>query len=101
MPKATIAPPLFQLIWKLGVKIPPPLFMGFASAALMMGALFGIFFGALMWFLFWRHVMPLSFAAVLSAGAGVMFGVLMALYLRWKARQLCLPAWHAYALKGS
>ena len=33
----TVAPPLFWLLWTLGLEIPPLLFMGFRKLTLLMG----------------------------------------------------------------
>jgi Family of unknown function (DUF6404) len=99
--KMTIAPPAFQLAWKLGLKIPPPLFLGFFTTALMMGTFFGVFWGLFMWLAFWKQ-QGMSGELVLSASAaaGILFGFAMAGYLRWKARQLGLPRWSDCGKEG-
>ena len=35
--RSTAAPPLWRLLWRAGIEIPPPLFIPFLSAALGMG----------------------------------------------------------------
>lgn len=104
VPKTTVAPRAFQLLWKLGYEIPPPLFLGFVPIAVLMGSMFGLyfgtFFGTFMWFLIVQYVMPLPIAVVtfaigaLFAGAG--FGLWMADHFVQKGRQLALPPWHEY-----
>ena len=99
--KGTLAPPLFQLAWKLCIPIPPPLFMNFYGVALLMGSFFGVFWGLLMWFLFWsRTDLGTVGAVIASAAAGVLFGLWMASYYRRNARKLGLPSWHDYGTKG-
>jgi hypothetical protein len=92
------APPLFRLLWKLGLEVPPPLFWSFAGAALVMGGFFGVVWGLMMWLMLWREQMmsPLA-AGISSASAGVFFGVVMAAYYSYKRRQLGLPAWKDYS----
>src|SRR5438093_3044568 len=79
----TVAPPLFRLLWALGFHVPPPFFLGFLTLTLLMGAFFGILWGALMWLLQWRawHL-SMGFAVVTSAWAGLLFGLSMAGYYR-------------------
>ena len=50
----TVAPPLFRLLWALGLRVPPPLFLGFFTVALVAGFFFGLFWGAFMWLIQWR-----------------------------------------------
>jgi len=91
----TVAPPIFRWLWKAGINIPPPFFLGFFSLALLNGGYFGPAWGAAMWLLFWRG-MPLMRVAIFSAMAGIFFGVGMAAYYRWRARRLKLPRWENY-----
>ncbi|HEV3386416.1 MAG TPA: DUF6404 family protein [Gemmata sp.] len=93
----SVAPPLFRLLWALGLNVPPPLFLGFVTLTLLMGAFFGILWGAIMWLLQWQAWrMPIELAAGFSGGAGLLFGVSMAGYYRWKAARLGLPSWESY-----
>ncbi|UWX03491.1 hypothetical protein H1235_10200 [Pseudoxanthomonas sp. NC8] len=56
---STAAPPLWKLLWRLGIDLPPPLFMGFWHTALLMGSFFGLFWGLFMWLFMWsRQGMP-------------------------------------------
>ena len=91
---STAAPPIWRLLWRLGIELPPPLFMGFWPAAFFMGSFFGVFWGVVMWLLMWgRSGLPLAFAALLALVAGVLFGLLMAAVLRSQARNKQIPAW--------
>jgi hypothetical protein len=93
----TVAPPLFRLLWALGFKVPPPLFLGFLTLTLLTGASFGILWGVVMWQLQWQawHV-PLGLKVIIATGVGLMFGLYMATYFRWKAKHLRLPPWDSY-----
>jgi hypothetical protein len=101
----TVAPPLFRLLWGLGLEVPPPFFLGFFSLTVLMGTIFGVIWtplwGAGMWLWVWQGQVPAGFAILMSvmAGlfAGVLFGLAMAGFSRWKAAQLGLPSsWEDY-----
>jgi membrane associated rhomboid family serine protease len=93
----TIAPPLYRLLWRLGFEIKPPFFAGFWAIAISMGLFFGIFWGVFMWLLLWqRQGIPIVAVAVISAIAGLCFGLSMACYYRWRSRKLALPSWEDY-----
>ncbi len=97
----TAAPPLYRLLWRLGVEIPPPHFAGFWPLALSTGPFFAVCWGLLMWFLLWRSDdMPVAIAVVTSLLAGLAFGLIMAAYYRWRARKLALPPWKDYPPAG-
>jgi len=94
LPPSTFAPPLWKLLWRLGINIPPPLFMSFWHCVLFMGSFFGCFWGLLMWVIMWsRQEMPVALALASAAMAGVLFGLTVALYLRRLARRHTLPSW--------
>ena len=100
----TVAPPLFRLLWALGLEV-PPLFLGFRKLTSANGNLFGVLWGALwgvgMWLWAWQGEIPAGiavtvtvFAAVL---AGLVFGLVMAWYTRGKGARLGLPSsWEEY-----
>ena len=88
----TSAPPIYRLAWRLGLHVRPPLYQAFASLALSMGAVFGIAWGLMMWFILWRgEGRSIITAFAVSLFAGVFFGLMMAAYYRWKAARLQLP----------
>lgn len=101
----TVAPPLFRLLWALGLAVPPPLFLEFRKLALLMGTGFGVLWGPLwgvgMWLWVWQGEIPAGvavsmtlFTAVL---AGLSFGLLMAWLARRQAARLGLPSsWEEY-----
>ena len=92
----TTAPPMFRLLWSLGLKIPPPFYMRFSSLALLAGVPFGVLWGLFMWLLFWRSRVGLEHMVLFSLLAGVFFGLAMAGYYCWKFRRLKLPPWDSY-----
>jgi hypothetical protein len=93
----TVAPPLFRLMWLLGLEVPPPLFLGFFTLTLLTGGFFGVLWGVVMWLIQWQSGrIPVEVAVLTAAGTGLLFGLTMAAYLRWKARQLGLPSWEDY-----
>jgi hypothetical protein len=93
----TVAPPLFRLLWSLGFEVPPPLFLGFFTVALLTGTAFGCFWGAFLWFAnghLWN--LTLDKEITTSLGEGIFFGITIGLYHRWKAARLRLPRWREY-----
>jgi hypothetical protein len=99
--KYTIAPPLYRLLWRLGIKVLPPHFAGFWSLTLFMGAFFAVGWGILMWLMAWHgERMPAKAAVGVAAIAGFLFGLAMAGYYRWHSRQLTLPPWKDYPVTG-
>jgi hypothetical protein len=91
----TVAPPVFRLLWALGIRVPPPLFLGFLTLTVVMGLPFGLLWGAAMWLLMWRDMAP-GVTIIAAAAAGLLFGLGMAAYCRWQASHLQLPSWKDY-----
>jgi len=85
----TAAPPLYRLLWSLGVYVPPPHFQNFFVIATSMGSFFGGLMGV--FFAFQHGSWELN--AVSGLGCGVLFGLSMATYFRWSAAKLGLPKW--------
>lgn len=91
------APPFWRLLWKLGLRLPPPHFLGFWQLVLVCGSFFGSIWGLVVYLLVWRaQQLPLAQAAGTSLCAGALFGCVMAAVYRRQARRLRLPAWHDY-----
>jgi uncharacterized membrane-anchored protein YitT (DUF2179 family) len=91
------APPLFRFLWATGLEIPPPFFIRFVPLMLFMAVSFGIFAGLFMWLLTrWTFNIPTESLIVVAAAGGLLFGLFMAAYSRWKARRLGLPTWSEY-----
>jgi len=97
----TVAPPLFRLLWLFGLKVPPPLFLGFFTLTVLFGIFFGVLWGEVMWLLQWKAgLVGVEIAVLISALAGLLFGLTMAGYYRWKAASLDLPSWKRYGKKS-
>jgi uncharacterized membrane protein len=94
----TAAPPFFRLLWGMGLRIPPPLFMGYVPLTLITGGIFAVLWGIGMWLISWRTQsdMPIWLAVVVSLLAGLLFGLGMASYYRSRSRKLPLPSWQNY-----
>src|SRR5215471_7502388 len=91
----TAAPPLYRLLWTIGIHVPPPLFQSFLGVITVQGAFFGLFMSGFVAFLSgpgdrWELAIELGLAS------GLVFGLLMAAYFRWYARRLGLPRWADY-----
>lgn len=93
--KYTYAPPIYRLLWKMGIQIPPPHFSSFLFLFLFQGTFFGIFWGLVMWVLSWQQ-QNLSLHIFKSALAGLLFGLSMAGYYRYQAKKHDLPLWKDY-----
>lgn len=94
--RGSYAPLLFRLLWKFGVDIPPPHFIGFAKLAVIWGAWFALAWGAFMWFAVWSRqgTLPPQ-AAAIAIGAGAFFGLcLSAIYARDRKKH-ALPRWES------
>lgn len=91
----TVAPPIYRLLWRLGIEVKPPLFASFLSLVAITGVGYGVLLGLFMWFFVWQSS-PLSDVAGTAALAGVLFGLFMGLYYRWRARKLGLSRWEDY-----
>ena len=90
----TSAPPLFRLMWSFGVNVRPPLNQSFLINTLLMGVYFGIFWGVFMWLFQWRKWQLSVFSAIMSSvAAGLLFGISMSFYYRWKSQRVKVPVW--------
>lgn len=92
----TIAPPIYRLLWRLGIEVKPPHFASFWSLVVPLGVVFGVLWGIFMWLFVWRHSAPVGLDVATAALTGLLFGVVMALYYQWRARKLALPRWEDY-----
>jgi hypothetical protein len=94
MRRSNYAPPLYRLLWRLGVPLKPAPFASFLVNFTIFGILFGVMYGLAMWFLLWRNQGMSTVSALISAiFAGIVFGAVMAGYWVYKARRLKLPPW--------
>jgi membrane associated rhomboid family serine protease len=97
LPRHRYEPPLFRLLWKIGIQVPPPHYMGFAKVAVSFGAWFAVFWGSLMWLLMWsRQGRSLADDALAATVAGACFGLLMAWFYERDRRKFSLPAWESF-----
>lgn len=95
--KYEFAPPLYRLLWRIGIEIPPPLFSSFIFLFIFEGLLFGIPWGVFMWlFERSRNVMSAISYILGSIFAGIFFGLIMAINFRRQAKKYNLPLWKDY-----
>jgi hypothetical protein len=88
----TAAPPLYRLLWRLGVKVRPQAFASFWSLFWLFTVFYFIAcFGS--WFWNGHHSITGLVASVVGAGAG---GAIVATVIRRRARKLALPRWEDY-----
>ncbi len=80
------ASPLYRLLWRLGVNLPPPHFNGFLANFAVSAAFFGIVWGLLMGLTGGGWLLRESILA------GGLFGLWMAIYYRFSARKHKLPS---------
>jgi hypothetical protein len=94
---STSSPPLWQLLWSIGINLPPPLYMRFLSLALFSGTVFGIMFGTFAWFMGNKgaRTMSLDEAGLVALATGALFGLIIAWFTRRLARKHGLGSWAA------
>jgi hypothetical protein len=97
VPPALRGPPMHRLLWRMGLRVPPPLLASFSANLFVMGGLFGLLWGVL-----WRALMglvldlgPLTLSITVGSAvaAGLLFGLLMALLMQHQRRRYPLPDW--------
>ncbi|MGY1426203.1 DUF6404 family protein [Lysobacter sp. A289] len=97
---STKTPLLHQAAWRLGIMVPPPLLASFGFNFVFLGGTFAALWGTLM-FIFFTFVnaqdsaLSVAILAIGSASAGVLFGLIMALYFRSLAIRNNLPTWRS------
>ena len=102
----TAVPPIYERLWEIRIKLPPPLLAGFWSTALCLAAYFALKI-TIFFLLFMKAVEliggpPLSWdvAFGLLAGStlfgGLPFGIAMAGQYWWLRRKFKLPRWKDY-----
>jgi hypothetical protein len=91
------APSAFRQLWRLGVNIAPPYFLGWTTAALLSGVSFAMLWGVTMAGLLYitRGAVPSRMFGISVLG-GVLFGVLMASIWGRCRRRLNLSQWEDY-----
>jgi hypothetical protein len=99
--RGNYAPPLYRSLWKVGLRVPPPHFVGFTANFLFAGSCFGIMWGLLGWFALWsRQGMSHGFATGTAIFGGLFFGLCMAGYYRHGARKHQIPLWRDFDQKN-
>jgi len=94
---STYAPPAWRILWRMGIKVPPPLFAPFWPCAILLSGYFVVAWGLFMWLFAWSHRdMPLWLMLSSALFAGLLFGLCMAAYYRHVAHKHNLPAWPDY-----
>jgi hypothetical protein len=94
-------PPACRTLWLLGLQTPPPYFLSFTAGVLAAGIPFGVFWATFNWLLFWPADKSVGAALESSAMVATVFGVIMALSWRAKARKLGLPSWDTFPQSAS
>lgn len=91
---STSKPPIIRLLRHMGVQARPPHYASFATIFVAFGLAFAVGWGVLMWFLYWSsRGFPVWLMVGGSALAGVLFGLIMALYYRQSRNKLELTPW--------
>ena len=92
--KSNAVPPYLHLARKLGMQPKPPHYASFWRVAVGMGIWFGSVWGLLMYLMFWRsQQLPVTMTLMAAVAAGVLFGILMALYYRRARTKYKLTEW--------
>lgn len=96
--RGTIAPPLFRLLWKLGIAVPPPLFLGFWANAALVGGFAGIGYGTAMSVLFWflHGFFSLLVSLAIATCFGITLGTIVAGVVRVTAAKHQIPSWRRF-----
>jgi membrane associated rhomboid family serine protease len=90
------APLLFRLLWRLGLRIRPPHFLGFTGVAVLYGTWFTSAWGVFMWMLVWSELgKSIVDVALRAAAAGACFGLMIAWLYARERREFAVPDWDA------
>jgi hypothetical protein len=90
-------PPLFWLFWRIGIKLPPPLFLGFFGSFMLSGvSTFLIFFGLSFAYSEGELTEALALSFIAGIKGALVFGLLGAVLSRWRARNRGIPLWRDF-----
>jgi hypothetical protein len=90
-------PPLLQLLWRLGIDVPPPHFAGFLWNAVLTACYFGVAWGLFMYVLGYL-IYGISMTTVITSAVkfGIFFGLYTACYYGYSKWRHRLPSWNDY-----
>lgn len=87
-------PPIIRLLRRIGFRPLPPHYIPFKTMLLRLCIYFAVAWGLLMGLFIWdAEKMPLSVLIGLSLGAGLLFGLCMALYYAYGRKAHKLTPW--------
>lgn len=97
--KSTAFPPLWRVLWRIGIQAPPPIFLGFLPLTLIFGGSFGVIFSGVAWLFqdFGMLRQPAMSPPLFALLAGIPYGLAMAYYHRGLAKQHHLGSWAAFS----
>ncbi|WP_267369415.1 MULTISPECIES: DUF6404 family protein [unclassified Pantoea] len=87
------APPLYRLLWKMKIPLPPPTFCPFWFNFLFFGGMAMLFVPAVLIFPALPDLNVYRVLLIPDLAAGVLFGLPLALFHAWRKRVFRLPAW--------
>jgi hypothetical protein len=95
--KSNFAPPLYRLLWRMGIRVPPPHFSSFMFLFVFSG-LYAVFFAlppvVVMWWLLVPK--PIGVLVISTILSGFVAGLCVAAWYRYQARRYRLPLWKGY-----
>ncbi len=101
VPKGDAFPALWRILWIAGVKLPPPLFLGFFPIALVFGGYFGFGFALVTWLL--QSVgfveVPAFPPPLYGLLTGIPFGLYMASQYRSLSEKHNLGSWSEFQIR--
>jgi hypothetical protein len=95
--KSSYAPPFYRLLWRLGIKAVPPIFYSFKRVWITQALFFAVAWGILMYFFIWqKENMSILNMVVSSCSGGLVFGLIMAFFIRKQSKKIGCPSWDDY-----
>jgi len=96
--RSIYAPLLLRVLWRVGLRVPPPHFRGFATNFVLATSSLGSAWVLAMWIVVWsRQGVHLPWSAIRAAAASSgLFGLLMAGYYGYGAQKHGIPRWSRF-----
>jgi hypothetical protein len=93
--RSVYMPVILRLLWRLGVRVPPPHFVGFLVLALVSGAYFAVVYRLVIWFVdcIIRGRAQSIYPWVFTAIAAVIYGAFVSTYYDYGRRKYQLSSW--------